>query len=89
MTADWRLTGQESYLTGREMRRMPWWSDKAGWDHDHCEFCSAEISADTTGHADYGEGWVTNDVDRAWVCLECFADFRTQFGWVEVASPPT
>jgi hypothetical protein len=80
MAEDWRLQGQESFLTGRAMRRATWWSDQVGGDHDHCAFCTAEISADTTGHADYDEGWVTDD-DYHRVCVECFEDFREQFKW--------
>jgi hypothetical protein len=86
MTDDWRLMGQESFLTGREMRRAIWWSDQDGWDHDHCEFCSAEISDDTTGHSDFNEGWVTNDDSFTWVCVDCFEDFRERFGWSVVSS---
>jgi hypothetical protein len=78
---DWRLTGQESYLRGRALRFARWTSYRPGWDHDHCDFCFAEISGDTTGHADYNEAWVTATDGYTWVCPECFNDFRKRFRW--------
>lgn len=74
--------GQESYLCGRSMRLARWTPYRQGWDHDHCDFCAAEISDDPTGHAAYKEAWVTADDDYSWVCPECFNDFRERFGWV-------
>lgn len=76
--------GQESYLTGRELRFTRWFSYRPGWDHDHCAFCGAEISDDTTGHADYDEAWVTSDDSYTWVCSKCFDDFRENFTWTVV-----
>jgi hypothetical protein len=86
VSEDWRLTDQDTYLVGRPMRRATWWPIRDGWDHDHCAFCWAEISEDTTGHADYNDGWVTDDDSQSWVCVECFEDFREQFTWTVVPS---
>src|SRR6266568_4056622 len=36
---DWRLQGQERYLTEIVLRWRTWSSPRADWDHDHCEFC--------------------------------------------------
>jgi hypothetical protein len=78
-TDDWRLTGQERYLTGATFEWADWHSPRPGWDHDHCEFCFAKFAgpelADTL-HT----GFTTADRSR-WVCQQCFADFRERFGW--------
>jgi hypothetical protein len=50
---------------------------RAGWDHDHCEFCSAKFSM---MDADLHEGYVTEDGYR-WICEPCFLDFAESFGW--------
>lgn len=84
MGEDWRLTGQEAYLVGRPLRLARWVPYRPGWDHDHCEFCWAEISDDETSHADFSEAWVTADDNRTWVCPACFDDFRGRFGWTIV-----
>lgn len=84
MGEDWRLTGQEFSLVGRPLRRARWVPYRPGWDHDHCEFCWAEISDDRTGHADLEEAWVTADDNRTWICPSCFDDFRARFRWVIV-----
>ncbi len=76
--------GQDAYLSGRSMRFARWFSHRPGWDHDHCDFCAAEISGDTTGHAEIAEAWVTADDGYTWVCPDCFTDFRERFGWVIV-----
>ena len=78
---DWRLTGQEVSLAGRTFRFARWSETRPGWDHDHCDFCWAEISDDTTGHAAFHEAWVTADDGGIWVCPTCFDDFRERFGW--------
>ena len=87
---DWRLQGQERYLTGRTLRWAVWWSYQEGWDHDHCEFCWAEISdRPIDDHTEYNAMWVTADDDYHWICPNCFSDFRTRFGWSVVGDEPT
>lgn len=81
MDEDWRLTGQEDYLHDRTLRHTRWTPYRAGWGHDHCEFCWAEISDDASGHRSYHEAWVTADDLYHWVCPECFEDFRQRFRW--------
>ncbi len=82
---DWRLMGQESFLAGREMRWMTWRPYREGWDHDHCDFCSAEISdRPIDDHTEFNEAWVTADDEYHWVCPRCFGDFRDRFGWTVV-----
>ena len=41
---DWRLRGQERYLTGREFVWREYTAPRPDWDHDHCEFCWAKFS---------------------------------------------
>jgi hypothetical protein len=79
---DWRLTNQESYLTGRTLRWVMWWSDTPRWDHDHCAFCWVTFmrepwAGDPTIQL---EGYVTED-NAQWICKDCFEDFRERFGW--------
>lgn len=86
MEEDWRLQGQESYLAGVELRWATW---AESCDHDHCEFCWAEISDRTVDdHTQFSEGWTTDDRHR-WVCAPCFADFRERFRWTVVDDGPT
>ena len=78
---DWRLTGQEKYLSGASLcsRRF---SRPVDGDHAHCEFCWAKFM-DEDHPADpeiLHDGYVTGDSDR-WVCDNCFADFRERFLW--------
>lgn len=78
---DWRLTGQESYLSGRRLLWRKWWSYTEAWDHDHCAFCWAEFASDVSEHTPYDAGWVTADDDYTWICPVCFEDFKDRFGW--------
>ncbi|MGN6125258.1 MAG: hypothetical protein ACTHON_01725 [Humibacter sp.] len=87
MEEDWRLTDQEAYLASRSLRFARWTPYRPDWDHDHCDFCFAEISNNTTGHADYNEAWVTADDGYTWVCPQCFNEFRERFHWVVVDAP--
>ncbi len=32
---DWRLTGQEDYLTGKALYYRKWKASSDKWDHDH------------------------------------------------------
>ena len=78
---DWRLDHGADELIGRAFRFGRWWPYRDGWDHDHCQFCFSEISADETGHADHNAGWVTAEDAYFWVCVGCFDDFRERFKW--------
>lgn len=44
---DWRLQGHEKYLQGAVLERKAYPPYRPEWEHDHCEFCSAEFSLDT------------------------------------------
>jgi hypothetical protein len=45
------------------------------WEHEHCEFCSVEISEYEDG---LNEGYCTED-KKFWICA--FDDFRESFNW--------
>ena len=86
MDSDWRLMNQEPYLAGRTLRWATWTPYRDGWDHDHCSFCSAEISdRPVDDHTEYNAAWVTADDSYHWVCPPCFEDFRARFAWVVLA----
>ena len=36
---DWRRMGQEDYLMGARLYRMPFIPQSEQWDHEHCVFC--------------------------------------------------
>jgi len=76
---DWRLTGQEQYLAGALLEWAVWQAARPEWDHDHCEFCWVTFGGPHLGEALHA-GYATLDRYR-WICPECFADFRVQFGW--------
>jgi hypothetical protein len=78
---DWRLRGQEAYLSERRFKWRKWWPHRPGWVHDHCAFCWAEFAAEVTEHTPYDAGWVTADDEYTWVCTVCFEDFKEQFAW--------
>jgi hypothetical protein len=86
---DWRLQGQENHMHGRAMRWAVWTPTRDDWDHDHCVFCSAEISdRPVDDHTDYNAAWVTSDDAYHWVCPACFDDFRERFEWFVVGDSP-
>lgn len=74
---DWRLQGQEKYLTGRKLKRVPFSPLSKTWDHEHCEFCWAKFSDHEN---DLHEGYVTED-NHTWICPECYEDFKELFQW--------
>lgn len=88
---DWRLNGQDRYLTGAKLEWAEWQPPRPSWDHDHCEFCWAKFAEpNSLGPESLGAlhaGFATSDRSR-WVCPQCFADFRKQFGWLVIGSVP-
>ena len=82
---DWRLQGQARYLTGVELGWQEYREFRAGWDHDHCEFCSAKFSENLADAL--RSGYTTPDRYR-WICRECFDDFRDLFGWQVTVTAP-
>jgi hypothetical protein len=86
MNDDWRLNGQEEYLTGATIIRRRYEAKTANPDsvHDHCEFCGEKFMI--TGEEDSLEvGYTTQDEYR-WICDSCFADFHENFSWTVMPS---
>ena len=75
---DWRLTGQEEYLAGVELKKVNREEIKHKSDlwHEHCEFCMESIS-NKYEHDVYA----TKDEYR-WICKKCFNDFKEEFKWL-------
>jgi hypothetical protein len=86
---DWRRTGQERFLARAKLVFRPWRESRAGWDHDHCEFCFAKLM--TAGNPNtLSAGYCTPDEYR-WICPKCFDDFKEEFDFqlIEEAHPPS
>jgi hypothetical protein len=82
--ADWRLNGQEKFLSGvslihRLYRRYP---KNPDWDHDHCQFCFAKFMVEDLPDVLH-VGYSTEDEYR-WICESCFAEFKDRFRWTVV-----
>ena len=79
--SDWRLQGQERYLKGAVLIRQPYrrYAKNPGWDHDHCAFCGAKFMMEELPETLH-EGFSTED-QYHWICVTCFEDFRSMFGW--------
>lgn len=75
--SDWRLNGQEEYLTGKNLIYLKWMSHSLNSKHDHCIFCWEKFS-DYEGSLH--EGYVTEDGEY-WICPSCFEDFQDSFAW--------
>jgi hypothetical protein len=74
---DWRLQGQEKYLTGVTLVLKQYQPYREGWDHDHCAFCWQKFSLNAK---DLHEGYATED-NYHWICVPCFNEFKSLFGW--------
>ena len=79
---DWRRLGQERYLKNKVVTFGKYTPPRPDWDHDHCEFCMAKFSLFP---GDLTQGYATTDEYR-WICAECFADFKDEFGWTVPSS---
>jgi hypothetical protein len=84
--SDWRLQGQEAYLTGVQLTWRPYRPSRTNpnWEHDHCEFCWAKFMMDDAPDV-LKAGYCTLDEYR-WICKGCFDDFRVRFQWRVVDS---
>lgn len=81
---DWRRQGQERFLSGVKLIERAYRPYRPGWEHDHCEFCGVKFSCH---EGDRKRGYSTED-GYHWVCAECYADFRDEFGWELMESAP-
>ena len=76
MKDDWRIMGQQEYLSKKKMIYSSF--EKSCREHDHCEFCGRKFSM---REGFMHEGYCTEDY-YYWVCEKCFNDFKDQFMWV-------
>jgi len=78
---DWRLDIAEepSFFAKFTWKNTKWTQTRDNWNHDHCEFCGAEIS-DLSGKDIFNNGWTTED-EYYWVCDKCFNDFKDLYQW--------
>jgi hypothetical protein len=83
---DWRLQGQNKYLTGVALHRAKWCQTREGWDHDECAFCWRKIWDRASGEDETDVGYTTSD-DYHWICDACFADFNDRFRWTVAEHP--
>ncbi len=74
---DWRLRGQEGYLSGKTLYYRKWADFRKHCEHDHCEFCWDKFSeaSDTLS-----EGYTTED-NYYWICEDCYNSFKEMFNW--------
>jgi hypothetical protein len=77
--SDWRLQGQQKFLSAALLLKRPYRKFREGWDHDHCEFCGAKFSELPQ---DLNVGYSTVD-NYCWVCEKCYDDFKEEFQWKE------
>jgi hypothetical protein len=90
---DWRLQGQERYLSGVRLIWKDYREWSPDWEHDHCAFCRAKfMNRDDVpdvlqaGYAAQGAGPNGED-DYHWVCAVCAREFTERFGWTVVGGP--
>ena len=82
---DWRLDGQEEFLMNKKLAWVKF-EEKLYGDHDHCDFCWLKFSEEAT---DLHYGYLTyikvgprrNITQAAWICEECYNDFKEMFHW--------
>lgn len=84
--SDWRLHGQEDYLSRVTLKWSRYRSRSKASDHDHCEFCWAKFCESQAADC-LRAGYATEDEHR-WICRECFADFSERFAWKVVGADP-
>ncbi len=81
---DWRRMGQEGYLMGARLYRVPFIPQSEQRDHEHCVFCFDKFYLHS-GHPEFlREGYCTEPINSRtarWICPQCFRDFREEFGW--------
>ena len=85
---DWRLQGQEEYLKSKPLTWQLWTETRAGWDHDHCEFCGTKIWDRPSDPADQAAGYCDHE-HRHWVCRQCALDFAFRFDLKLIGGPVT
>jgi hypothetical protein len=83
---DWRLQGQERYLSNATLFWRSWQQSRPNWDHDHCSFCWAKFLDRDDAPDVLREGYTTDDAYR-WICASCAADFAARFKFTLIGGP--
>lgn len=83
---DWRLRGQERYLSDVTLFWRAWHPSRPNWDHEHCSFCWAKFMDRPDVSDVLREGYATAD-ECDWVCADCARDFARRFGFTLVGGP--
>ena len=90
---DWRLSFvEESRMLNKRLLKKKFEAD-GYYDHVHCEFCWAKISeyTDTLHYGYYTEiqvGAALEMTREAWICEECYNDFKEMFHWTLESEKP-
>jgi len=83
---DWRLQGQERYLSRATLFWRAWHQSRPNWDHDHCAFCRAKFLGRGDVPDVLREGYTTED-EYHWVCGDCARDFAPGFKFTLIGGP--
>ena len=83
---DWRLLGQERYLSNATLFWRAWHRSRPNCDHDHCTFCWEKFM-DRDDVPDVLRGGYTTDDEYHWVCANCARDFAPRFNFKLVGGP--
>lgn len=73
---DWRITNQEKYMFGKELKKATFNQRNIDYDHEHCVFCWVKIFP--------GENAFCTLDNKNWVCEKCYQDFSDKFKLSEV-----
>lgn len=75
---DWRLNGQEEYLSDVKQKRIKYSERKnKSSDHELCAFCWDKISEYPET---LNEAYCTEN-EYHWICEICYIDFKKKFHW--------
>ncbi|MBR5094643.1 MAG: hypothetical protein IK095_06070 [Oscillospiraceae bacterium] len=74
---DWRILGQEGYLLNKRLQHRRFSRALCVKDHDQCEFCWRVFDG-KAGSPSYA---YFDPISKAWICEECYNDFKVHFCW--------
>lgn len=74
---DWRLMGQEGYLTGKHLQHRRFSRKLCYEDYDQCDFCWSCFDKDDSVPA---RAYFVPE-ERLWICEDCFGFFQKHFQW--------
>lgn len=74
---DWRLMGQEGYLTGKHLQHRRFSRKLCYEDYDQCDFCWRCFDKDD---AALPRAYFVPE-EKVWICEDCFVFFQKHFQW--------